>query len=97
MGNYGLHATGTMAYSICFGGIFSFFKLSERDWLSTWKINNVGFAFPIFLGVALAWIISLLGECAQYFDPKRVVDVWDVLAQTIGCFLGYLTLIWATR
>jgi len=53
-----------------------------------------GYSKFVLIGlVAVAIVVTTLNELLQYFDPRRVVDKYDVLAQIVGCFVAYLCLI----
>lgn len=74
--NYGLHFIGTFLWT--FSLIFSCVLFDKK------------YSKLFFAGVALAAILgSTANELLQYFEPGRVVDKWDVLAQIVGCSLAY--------
>lgn len=71
MACYGLHAAGTLAATI--------FLLVESEFLPFKKRLLTVAAVGVYVS-----IISLGGELAQYYQPDRVVDIWDVVAQEAG-------------
>ncbi len=80
VGNYGLHAIGTFGFTmmaILYANLFSF----------TLRFTKV------VAIVVLTWVGSLVNEIIQYFDPSRVVDGWDVIAQTAGSLAALVALL----
>lgn len=57
--------------------------------LSTFPIKNKGSL--LFLSILCAALYGVTDEVHQYFVPSRNADIWDVLADTIGSFLGVTT------
>ena len=78
--NYGLHLLGTFAWTLSLGAIL----VTMID-----KRKYIALACLVFVAIFL----TTLNELLQYFEPGRVVDKYDVLAQAVGCVVTYLCII----
>lgn len=45
----------------------------------------------------LIWAVALVNELAQYFNPSRVLDKWDIFAQSAGAVAAFIVAWWAAR
>lgn len=79
MSNYGLHFLGTFAYTLAIGLVGG---LNTKTYMRTMSYI-----------LTASVLISTTGELTQYFDPRRVVDKYDVLMQVAGCLMAYAILI----
>ncbi len=79
MSNWGAHGFGTYGYTLLLG--FSH------------VLNRKRFLKRLLWVALISTAICTTGELLQFFDPTRVVDKWDLLAQFIGCTLASATML----
>ena len=69
-----------LAYgTLCFSGMFSFIRFSEKKQISKKKIRAI---------MLLCFLYGLIIEFVQHFLPHRSFDPFDMLANAVGIILG---------
>ena len=93
IGNYGLHGIGTFGFTLWCQFCLRILRFSPIS--KEWKIpklvkNEKKYIFRMVISI---WAGALFNELVQFLDPKRVIDVWDVLAQTVGSLAALILLV----
>lgn len=68
-------------------GIFTY--LLGAAMYKTFQQNSRLLLWPVFIGVVYGVAMEFV---QKYWIPNRSFDYWDILADTIGCLIGYLSL-----